>query len=227
VKAIIVADGDVARPLAGREALLAPDADGPPLVIAADGGARKAAQVGLVPELVVGDGDSLGPKDLAALRDRGVEVHLLPPEKDESDTELALREALARGAGEIVILGAFGGRRLDHVLASIALLALPELAGHDVTLRDGTTAVRLVGSAAGPGELSIAGGPGDLVSLFPVDATVEDITTEGLRYPLRGESLTLGPSRGLSNELTGQTARVTIGRGRLLVVHTQGGGDER
>jgi thiamine pyrophosphokinase len=87
--------------------------------------------------------------------------------------------------------------------------------------------VRLVGSAAGPGELSIAGGPGDLVSLFPVDATVEDITTEGLRYPLRGESLTLGPSRGLSNELTGQTARVTIGRGRLLVVHTQGGGDER
>lgn len=222
MKAIIVADGDVSLPAAGRDALLAGDADGPPLVIAADGGARKAAEHGLAPDIVVGDADSLEASELARLRDAGVEVHVLPAEKDESDTELALREALARGAAEIIILGAFGGRRIDHALASIALLALPELSGHDVTVRDGTTTIRLVGSRDGPGVASIRGARGDLVSLFPVDPAVEGISTTGLRYPLRDDALVLGPSRGLSNELTGPTAEVTTGRGRLLLVHTQG-----
>jgi thiamine pyrophosphokinase len=220
MKAIIVADGEVPQPGTSLDALLAPDPDGT-LVIAADGGVRKAAKLGLAPDLVMGDGDSLGSEDVARLRASGTEVHLFPAEKDESDTELALREALARGARSIVVLGAFGGDRLDHTLANLALLSLPELLGRDVSMSDGGASVRLVGSRDGSGGTRIAGARGDLVSLFPVDETVDGVTTKGLRYPLHNEALHLGPSRGLSNELVDPMAEITTARGRLLVVHTR------
>ena len=220
VTAIVVADGDVPAGEWQLGRLLPPDEDGPPIVLAADGGARKAAELGLTPRIVIGDGDSLTAADIAELRARGAEVLLFPPEKDESDTELALREALARGARRILILGAFGGKRLDHSLANVALLALPELEGRDVALSDGTTTIRLIGRADGPGELRIVGESGDFVSLFPLDPTVEGIVTAGLRYPLQDEALRIGPSRGLSNELVAPDARIATRQGRLLVVHT-------
>ena len=221
VTAIVVADGDVPSIGGLPEGLLPPDADGPPIVLAADGGARKAVELGLAPRVVIGDGDSLAAAEVAELRARGTEVLLFPAEKDESDTELALREAVARGAHRILVLGSFGGTRLDHALANVALLALPELEGRDVALSDGTSTVRLIGRADGPGELRITGASGELVSLFPLDPTVEGIVSAGLRYPLHDESLRIGPSRGLSNELVGPEARIATRRGRLLVVHTR------
>lgn len=231
MKAIIVADGDVGATAVPPAELMSSDTDGSPLVIAADGGARNAAALGLSPALVIGDGDSLSAADMADLRLRGTEVLLFPAGKDESDTELALREAIARGADDIVVLGALGGQRFDHALANVALLALHELDGRQVTIVDGATTVRLVGRMDGPGDAHIAGRPGDFVSLLPLDPTVEGIATIGLRYPLHGEALHVGPSRGLSNELTEPEARVTTARGRLLVVHTRSnpaeGGNER
>ena len=77
-----------------------------------------------------------------------------------------------------------------------------------------------IGSASGPGETTISGQPGDFVSLFPLGPGVDGVTTEGLRFPLQGEPLPLGPSRGLSNELLDTDARVSSRRGCLLVVHT-------
>jgi thiamine pyrophosphokinase len=226
VTAIIVANGSVlSRPDQLLE-LTRPDEDGPPLVIAADGGARKAAAIGLLPRIVIGDGDSISEEDIAGLRGQGVQVLLFPAEKDESDTELAVREAVAAGARRIIIVGAFGGQRLDHALANLALLALPELEGRDVALTDGITTIRLFGRADGPGELHVKGAPGDVVSLFPLDATVEGIVTAGLRYPLHDEPLRLGPSRGLSNELVETEAHITTRRGRLVVVHTDGSREE-
>jgi len=221
VTAIVVADGDIPAGEGPLDGLLPPDEDGPPIVLAADGGARKALELGLAPRVVIGDGDSLTAVEVAELRARGAEVILFPAEKDESDTELALREALARGARRILVLGAFGGTRFDHALANVALLALPELEGRDVALSDGTATIRLIGRAEGPGELRIAGQPGDLVSLFPLDPAVEGIVSVGLRYPLRDESLHIGPSRGLSNELVAAEARIATRRGRLLVAHTR------
>jgi thiamine pyrophosphokinase len=226
VTAVIVANGDVpSRPDQLLE-LAVPDEDGPPLVIAADGGARKAAAIGLPPRIVIGDGDSLSEEDIVGLREQGVQVMLFPAEKDESDTELALREAVAAGARRIVVVGAFGGQRLDHSLANLALLALPEIEGRDVAMTDGATTIRLLGRADGSGELHLKGAPGDLVSLFPLDPTVEGIVTAGLRYPLHDEPLRLGPSRGLSNELVETEAHITTRRGRLVVVHTHGSGEE-
>ena len=220
MRAVLVADGSVPERRVLDPALLAPDADGPPLVIAIDGGARKAERLGLVPDVLVGDGDSLAPADIERLRATGCEIQLCSPDKDESDTELALREACARGATEIVVLGAFGGERIEHLLANVALLALPMLDGRTVLLANGTSTMRLLGQRSGSARLEVQGAAGDYVSLLPLDDVVEGIATDGLRYPLRGEPLRLGPARGLSNELVGTSARISVERGRLIVVHT-------
>ena len=218
LQAIIVADGEI-RPGAALLWALDVFAAEPSLIVAADGGALKAERLGLRPDLVVGDGDSLPSEKAAQLRDSGVEVILHPIAKDESDTELAVREALARGASSLVLLGAFGGERVEHTVANLLLLALPELAGIEAALVDGASTVRVIG-LGGPASIEIQGTPGDFVSLFPLSENVEGVTTDGLRFPLTGETLMQGPARGLSNELIGSSASVSTRSGRLAVIHT-------
>ena len=220
MQAIILADGDVDL----RDSLdavwpgwLRPD----PLVIAADGGARHAAGLGLRIDRWVGDGDSLGEAGLEALVAAGVPVDRARIDKDESDTELALHFAIAAGATEIVVLGAFGGTRVDHALANVMLLAMPELAGIDARLLGVGARVRLL-SAVGPGReprsVQLEGRVGDLVTLLPLGDDVGGVTTSGLRYPLSDETLLVGRARGLSNVRTSGSASVRIGSGRLLIV---------
>jgi thiamine pyrophosphokinase len=204
--ALVVADGDVRLPATVRS-----DA----LVIAADGGLLKAEAAGLRADVVVGDGDSLPAEKVAELRDAGVDVRLYPPEKDESDTELAVREAVGRGAERVEIVGGLGGQRFDHALANVLLLGSPDLEG-DVALVDGPTTVRVISH-----ELAIDGTRGDYVSLLPLSEEVVGVTTDGLAYPLQGATLRQGPTLGLSNELTSDHASVRVERGRLAVIHTR------
>lgn len=215
--AIVVADGEV-RPGAAVSRVLnaAPAAS---LVVAADGGALKAEQLGLRPDVVVGDGDSLPVARAAQLSDSGVEVVVHSVAKDESDTELAVCEAVARGATSLVLLGAFGGARLEHSVANLLLLAMPQLHGVDAALVDGATTVRLIG-VDGAGQLELTGAPTDYVSLLPLSGRVEGVTTQGLRFPLNDETLFQGPARGLSNELLGTRGSVRTRSGRLAVIHT-------
>jgi thiamine pyrophosphokinase len=194
--------------------------DGPPaLVIAADGGLLKAQRAGLRPDVVVGDGDSLDAETIEALRLGGVEVQLFPPEKNESDTELAVREAVRRGADRVDIAGGLGGTRFDHALANVLLLGSPDLEA-DVALVDGPTTVRVIGSR-GAQELVVVGRAGDWVSLLPLSEQADGVTTHGLAYPLDGATLRQGPTLGLSNELTADDATVRVERGRLAVIHTR------
>jgi thiamine pyrophosphokinase len=218
-RAVIVADGDV-PPLEEVAAYLDAATAGA-LVIAADGGLHRVEALGLTPNLVVGDGDSIAPAMLAGLAERDIELRLHPGDKDASDTELAVEEAIARGATELVILGALGGVRFDHALANVLLLSKPALAGLDVRLVDGRTIVRLL---AGDATLSLRAADGRLVSLLPLSERVEGVRTRGLRFPLRDEPLDQGPARGLSNEMTGEDAAVSIARGRLAVIQTRIGG---
>jgi thiamine pyrophosphokinase len=215
-----VADGDIAaHELATLTAL---DVAVPrPLVLAADGGAARCLAVGVRPDLVIGDLDSLPPEALAHLAAIGVAVHQADADKDESDLELCLAEAVGRGARAITILGALGVERPEHSIANVLLLADPRLDGRDVTLLGHGARISRIGSADGPGRCDIEGDPADYVSLFAVGGTVQGVRTDGLRFPLRDESLPVGPSRGLSNELLGHRASVTSRRGRLLVVHTR------
>ena len=222
LQAIVLADGEVAPRVEIDEAW--PGWCGPdPYVVAADGGARHAAALDLAIDRWVGDGDSLGEDALAELVAAGVPIDRSPFDKDESDTELAVRAALARRPDAITILGALGGPRLDHALANLALLELPELRDLDVRIVAAGARVRLLvapGPDGDPARLALDGRTGDLVSLLPVGGDAIGVTTADLAYPLRDEVLLSGPSRGLSNRRTAPTAAVTLRSGRLLVIET-------
>jgi len=181
-----------------------------------------AEHLGLRPDLLVGDLDSIDPTTLASLRAAGVPVEIAPTGKDESDTELAIRAALIRGADRLTIVGGLGGRP-DHLLANIGLLALPELAGRPIELLDGATRVTLV---RGPGVVDLAGRVGDLVSLLPLGPGVEGVSASGVQWPLDDEPLPIGPARGLSNRRTAPIARISIRTGLLVAIETVGAGSD-
>lgn len=197
-------------------------------VIAADRGAAHARAWGWPVHLLVGDLDSL-PADIAAeVAAAGVPVVRVRAEKDETDLELALTHALTDGSARIVICAALGGRT-DHLLANILLLARPDLARRDVVLADGPERVRLLAAPradGAPAHLALAGAAGDLLTLLPLGADAVGVTTEGLTYPLADETLHEGQARGVSNVFAGPHARVTLRKGRLVVVHTGGATDE-
>ena len=219
---LILADGD-ASSRAELDAVWPGWDVGVDQVVAADGGARHAARLGVAIDLWVGDGDSIGLDALAALEASGVPLERSPPDKDESDTELAIRAALRLGASGVVIVGALGGPRIDHALANIGLLAMPELAGLQTTIIDRRSRIALIrapGPAGASVERRLPGRPGDLVSLLPVGTGVEGVTTRGLAYPLVDEPLPPGRARGLSNVRTTPDAAIVVRRGLLLVVES-------
>ncbi|CAN5861619.1 thiamine diphosphokinase [soil metagenome] len=219
VTALIVADGDVSAGTLSHP-LLAAHADDL-LIVAADGGAARAELLGLRPDIVVGDLDSLSPETVDRLRSDGVEVLQHRADKDESDTELALREAISRGARQLIIVGGLGGPRVDHSLANVLLLSLPQPDGCEVVLVDGPASLRVMG-LAGQDTLTLDGLPGDLVSLLPLSERVEGVRSEGLVYALDDETLEQGPSRGLSNVMRAAQAIIRSRSGRLAVIHTPG-----
>jgi thiamine pyrophosphokinase len=187
----------------------------PDRVVAADGGHAWAALLGLTPDLLIGDLDSIAPGSLAGLE--GSQVPVEPYEhhsKWETDTELAVLAALRWKPERIVILGAVGGR-LDHTLANILLLTHPALENLDVTIVEGVHEVFLAKPRVWT---SIRGQAGDIMSLLPVGEAVQGITLGGFEYPLNTEALTPGSGRGVSNVLLGADGRLWVEGGRLLVV---------
>lgn len=205
--AVILANGELGdlQSLSPRLAAAQPD-----LVIAADGGARYAPGLGLHLDVVIGDLDS-------ASGDPGVEVVRFPPDKDETDLELALLHALSRGAERIVLLGAIGGR-LDMTLASTLLLLHPEITHQQVAIWHGSETAYVLRPPGG----TISGAPGDRVSLIPLAGEVSGVSTEGLQFRLRGGTLAPGPGRGISNRMTATSAEVRLEAGVLLMVHSPG-----
>ncbi len=187
------------------------------LAVAADGGARLARACGARLDAVIGDLDSLTAAEVAALRASGATVLSYPEEKDETDLELALLWAVEQGAAWIRVIGGIGGR-FDQTISNLHLLALPALRGCDARLVAGVQQTWLLY----PPEGVIEGAPGDTVSLLPLSGRAVGVRTDGLRYPLHGETLALGPARGVSNVLAEAQARVRLQEGVLLVVHTLG-----
>ncbi|RRR75976.1 MAG: thiamine diphosphokinase [Candidatus Viridilinea halotolerans] len=183
------------------------------LVIAADGGGNALYAAGMTPHFVIGDHDSLMPAAAEAFAAAGVALVRYPTAKDETDLELALLAAVERGAQQIDILGAFGGR-WDQTLANVSLLAMPELRERQVRLLAAEQEAYLAHSAT-----PIAGALNDIVSLLPLAGSARGITTHGLRYPLHNAELHFERSRGISNQICDLPAHVAVAEGILLVVH--------
>jgi len=209
MRAIIFANGRLDDTQRARD--LVHDDD---LIIAVDGGTRRAWEVGVEPQCVIGDLDSLTPAEEERLRASGARIIRFSPRKDETDLELALLRAAFEGAESIVVLAALGGR-LDHTVANLLLLALPELDGIDVRVVEGLQVAFLVRD-----EAAIEGQPGDTVSLIPLGGDAVGVTTEGLEWRLNDETLHFGPARGVSNALIAERASVRVRQGQLLCVVT-------
>lgn len=208
MRVIIVANGQVQQ---GERYghLVRPD----DLIIAVDGGAIVAQQLGLVPQVMVGDMDSVSEGLLSQLEASGCELVDHPERKDETDTELAMRYALQQGASEILLLGATGDR-LDHTLANVFLLDVAWQAGVRAKILSGDTEVWLL---RGGRELEIHGEPGDIVTLLPVGQDAVGVRSVGLEWALHGDTLRFGPARGVSNVMTAPLAEVALREGVLLV----------
>jgi thiamine pyrophosphokinase len=181
--------------------------------IAADGGTHHLLALGLIPSVIIGDLDSLTEAEIMSSKSAGCKVIQRPRDKDETDLELALHLAVESGTREILVVGALGGR-LDQTLGNLSLLTGAGFAGLDIRADDGTESAWFVRTGQ-----EISGNPGDIVSLVPWGKSVSGVTTTGLRWPLSDESLHPDRTRGISNELLGETASISIKSGLLLVIH--------
>jgi len=190
------------------------------LVVAADSGLHQAGPLGLHVDCIVGDFDSDDPDAVEAARARGADVERHPPDKDATDLELALDAARDRGALGITVVGGAGGR-LDHFLGNVGVLASPRLREIEIDAWFGDAYVRVVHGGQAP--RPIVGVPGSLLTLLPAGGDACGITTTGLQYPLRGETLQSGTTRGVSNVLVAAEGSVVLEQGTLLVVQAFGG----
>ncbi|MCJ7736088.1 MAG: thiamine diphosphokinase [Anaerolineae bacterium] len=209
-RTVIFANGEFGDPEAARQLVSPSD-----YVIGADGGTRHALSIGVDPDLIIGDLDSLPESELRRAKRSGAQVQAYSPAKDETDLELALKHAAVHGAREIIVLAALGGR-LDQLIANVLLLALPELDGVAVRIVDGVQTAFLITKDA-----RISGHPGDIVSLIPIGGDAAGVTTTGLEWCLTNDALCFGPARGVSNRLVCNQAAVAIRQGRLLCVVTR------
>jgi len=192
-------------------------------IICADGGTRHALALAVRPHLVIGDMDSLEKGRLQELQKLDVAIELYPRDKNETDLELALNRAIELNPKQIIIIAALGGR-LDQTLANITLLTDPRLStlrpgsgqAFDVRLDDGVEELFLCRD-----QVQVHGRSGDIVSLIPWQDVVSEVQTENLKWPLNKETLLPDKTRGISNEMLGNIASISIGSGLLLIVHSR------
>jgi thiamine pyrophosphokinase len=213
------ASGSGARDLGSLVACAGPDT----LVIAADSGLDVAVAAGLPVDHLVGDLDSVSAEARRSAEARGVRVHHHAPDKDATDLELAIELALElagdatgeRGAITTLTVIGPGAGRLDHLLADIALLASPRLAGLEVRARFGPADLVVV---PGGTRRTLGAAVGEQVSLLPVHGPAGRVTTKGLRWALLEADLVPGTTRGVSNEVVDAGAVVAVGEGTVVVV---------
>jgi thiamine pyrophosphokinase len=182
-------------------------------IICADGGTRHALALDLRPDLIIGDMDSAEKTQLQKLKDADVSIELFPHDKNETDLELAINRAIELNAEKIIIIAALGGR-LDQTVANITLITDLRLSTLDVRLDDGVEEILLCRN-----QVSVHGRHGDTVSLIPWGGAVTEVQTENLKWTLQKETLYPDRTRGISNEMLGESASVSIGSGSLLIVH--------
>lgn len=175
-------------------------------VIAADGGLCHTDRLGLQPDCILGDFDSLGYVPQGA--------NVFPVEKDDTDTMLALRKGLEQGCKEFLIYGGLDGPRLDHTMANFQSLMFLSQQGARGYLIGKTTIATVITD----GTITLPAAKSGIVSVFCMGAEAQGVTIEGLQYPLKNGSLEPGFPLGVSNHLIGQTATVSVDSGSLLVL---------
>lgn len=213
MQAVVALSGEIHDSPLVRSAL-----DGAGLIVAADSGANRLRQLGLLPHVVIGDLDSLQGDDLFHLKSVGVEFAPHPDPEQRTDGDVAIEYALQHGATSIIVVGLFGGPRYDHAVANLYLLAHPSLRQIPTWTVDGWTALTVL-NGDGIRQAHFHGQIGDYVTITAVSETVEGITTVGLKWPLSDATFTRGLNQGTSNELINDRAMIQITAGTAFASH--------
>jgi len=210
MRAVVFANGviqeiNLVKPLIGKK----------DLIVSADGGLRYIRSLDLIPDMIIGDLDSVSHDDVEYFEDKKIEILKFPREKDQTDLEIALIELVDRNYKNILVVGALGGRT-DQTLANLGLMLSFSNDEIQIEFDDGQEHIMLVRNRQ-----VFFGKKGDTVSLIPQCSPAKGITTSGLRYPLNGESLFPGQTRGISNEMIEKSAEINITSGTILCIHTR------
>lgn len=175
-------------------------------VIAADGGLRHTKTLGITPNAVLGDFDSLGYTPEGA--------NVFPVEKDDTDAMLAVRLGLEQGCDEFLLYGSLDGPRLDHTVANFQTLQFLTDHGAVGYLIGETTMVTVVKN----GKITFTAGLSGTISVFCMGPDAEGVTETGLFYGVENGTLTSGFPLGVSNHFTGEAAEISVKNGSLLVL---------
>ena len=186
-----------------------------PFIICADGGARHLKMLGVKPDILLGDFDSISNEDLDYYKSLGVELLKYPPEKDMTDTDIAVSTAVDLGYKDIIIIGGMG-TRFDHSLANVFLLKGMLDIGIRGCVINEYNEIYLIDD-----KIKIDSEIGFKLSLIPISETVEGITSTGLYYQLNEDTIKMGESRGVSNEFAADTSEISIKSGLLLVIKSK------
>ena len=180
------------------------------MILCADSGLRHARALGISPDWVLGDFDS------SSEQPEGESVLRYPPEKDDTDTELAIKRALAMNCSHITLLGATGGR-LDHMVGNIHLLFPCLQKGTYAEIVDSQNRLYLI-----DGEHTFRKGEtwGKYISFLPLTEEVKGITLRGFKYPLTDRDISIGTSLCISNELVEEEGTITFSDGVLITVES-------
>lgn len=179
-------------------------------VIAADGGLLHTEQLGLTPDVIIGDFDSLGyvPKN----------ANVFPVEKDDTDALLAVRKGLELGCDRFVLYGALEGPRIDHAIANFQTLKFLADRGAQGYLVGKDTVVTVLRDGA----LKLPARKEGIVSVFCIGQDAHGVTIQGLQYPLEKGTLTAGFPLGVSNHFIGKAATISVSDGSLLILYPRG-----
>ena len=187
-------------------------------ILAADSGMNALYAAAVTPDIIIGDFDSADEKILAFFQqNKAIDFCTLNPEKDDTDTEFAIRESIRRGADSITIIGGTG-TRLDHVLGNISLLGIGLEEQVAMELLDEHNRIRMIQDAL---TLEKETQYGKYVSLIPYGGDVQEITLRGFKYLLSDYTMGGFNSLGISNEIVDNRAEIRFRSGILLVIESK------
>ena len=187
-------------------------------ILAADSGMNALYAAAVTPDIIIGDFDSADKKILAFFQqNKEIDFCTLNPEKDDTDTEFAIRESIRRGADSITIIGGTG-TRLDHVLGNISLLGIGLEEGVRMELLDAHNRICMIDHSV---TLKKKEQYGNYLSLIPNNGNVTGVTLKGLKYPLHDYTMGGFNSLGISNEIVDDEASIELTSGQLLVIESR------
>lgn len=182
------------------------------VIISCDGGMRHTMRLGITPDYIVGDFDSVQPEVLNYYKNMNIELKQVPCRKDETDMELGINHAVELGANDITLIGGIGSR-LDHTLANIFQLIKLERLGIKGRLVNEKNIITLCTSRE-----DIYGKKGDIVSFIPITDIVTGVSNKGLEYPLNNAVMHMDSPMGVSNVMKGNHAEYSFESGMALII---------